>query len=209
MKEKLEEASSSGPSPPEASAPPTYSAVDPNPAQQPPQINEIPPDFSQQLQNLNLDPSPPKFASADLCIAHLKLLEAFHLLRSEIAGTDDIFGIASHASDDSNLNQLREKRWQVYVSRAVDRFEKWWDTCIPASKNGQPCEKLTCERLVYDVKVYDVFMEGMPGALDNEIGIIPLDILMVWHAYMLKYVQLLICHLRKPKLTVFQPSLLL
>jgi hypothetical protein len=104
----------------------------------------------------------------DQCIAHLKLLEAFNQLREDVGNTDHLFGIESppstgkveksektplvHGVDLNALAQVRvrEKRWAVFVARAVDRFEQWWDACVPATIQGAPCEKLTgkvlCER---------------------------------------------------------------
>jgi hypothetical protein len=105
----------------------------------------------------------------DQCIAHLKLLETFNQLREDVGNTDNLFGINSPPSTEKkdksekpplevqgvDLNNLaevrvREKRWAVFVARAVDRFEKWWDVCVPATIQGAPCEKLTgkvlCEK---------------------------------------------------------------
>jgi hypothetical protein len=104
----------------------------------------------------------------DQCIAHLKLLEAFNQLREDIGNTNNLFGIQSPPSKEKveksektplvrgvDLDALaqvrvREKRWAVFVARAVDRFEKWWDACVPATFQGAPCEKLTgkvlCEK---------------------------------------------------------------
>lgn len=75
------------------------------------------------------------------CIAHLKLLEAFHQLHEDIAATDGLFGITdgSEGSPTGNakidyLAKVREKRWAVYVARAADRFQAWWDKCVPQSQ---------------------------------------------------------------------------
>ena len=74
----------------------------------------------------------------DQCIAHLKLLEAFHQLREDIATTDGLFGINDSLIPTTAVDKLRhdvllkirEKRWAVYVTKAVVRFEKWFDLCI-------------------------------------------------------------------------------
>jgi hypothetical protein len=77
--------------------------------------------------------------SRDQCIAHLRLLSALADLRNAISKHDTLFGI-----DDCQANQfptdyertralthIQDKRWAVYVARAVDRFEFWWKSCVP------------------------------------------------------------------------------
>ena len=88
--------------------------------------------------------------TADQCIAHLKLLECFHELRETIATTDGLYGIkdayaastANGSSHASLLTKIREKRWSIYVTQAVKRFELWWANCIePRGNNPQPVRK--------------------------------------------------------------------
>jgi hypothetical protein len=139
--------------------------------------------------------------SADQCIAHLKLLEAFNQLREDVGQTENLFGIASpafkeeettnsrqHAQSPQALAHVRvcEKRWAVFVTRAVDRFERWYDACVPATIGGAPCEKLTgsqcCAKKGLDKIAYD----GIPiKQLTLRDQLPPLDVLMVWHSYML------------------------
>ena len=106
-------------------------------------------------------PSQPVIAvSPDHCIAHLKLLEAFFQLREEVGNSDELFGIpgpdfgGALATGESSQNdqalaqiKVREKRWAVYVARAVDRFSKWWDKCVPTTLEGAPYHKLTTDEL--------------------------------------------------------------
>ncbi|KAL1958397.1 hypothetical protein VTO42DRAFT_4498 [Malbranchea cinnamomea] len=75
----------------------------------------------------------------DECIAHLKLLSAMTDLRDTISRTDGLFSVHDSQIGPSSadgqqrakaLALLREKRWQIYVSRAVDRFTKWIQNCI-------------------------------------------------------------------------------
>ena len=94
------------------------------------------PDITAAFSNLNLTfsakPTP------DICIAHLKLLEAFHQLREDVAFEDGRFGIKDSFADARESDQertevlakIREKRWQVYVTKASKRFERWWVTCV-------------------------------------------------------------------------------
>lgn len=112
------------------SPPPSYSA---SAAEQPP------PDISTAFANLNLD-EPSALAQTptpDECLAHLKLLEAFHALRQDVYQNDGLFGIndcfataSTERERNRQLANFREKRWQVYVSKANKRFEAWWMTCV-------------------------------------------------------------------------------
>ena len=94
------------------------------------------PDITAAFSNLNLDAS--RTPTADQCIAHLKLLEAFHQLREDIALKDGLFGISDNFADTKGTAQekaellvkIREKRWAVYVARAAKRFERWWKQCV-------------------------------------------------------------------------------
>lgn len=98
------------------------------------------------VTNAVQDPTP------DLCLAHLKLLHAFHGLKEDIGYTDGLFGLWNSRADDAILHvrgtgileergspsptdedkkfflsKLREKRWALFVARAVDRYEIWWN----------------------------------------------------------------------------------
>lgn len=105
------------------------------------------PDLSARLQNLTLkganNSQVPETAHL---IAHLKFLEALYKLREDIGARDGLFGIASPREDlRTSENQVRvlEKRWAVYVTRAVDRFERWYNTCAPATDQGVKRGKTT------------------------------------------------------------------
>lgn len=67
----------------------------------------------------------------DSCLAHLRLLAAFEKLKNQVGLQDGIWDIWDKraASADNSLDvlvKLREKRWAIYVARAVDRYEAWW-----------------------------------------------------------------------------------
>ncbi|MBZ6376196.1 MAG: hypothetical protein LBE67_14745 [Kocuria palustris] len=79
----------------------------------------------------------------DECITHLKLLSAIAKLRNFIKGTDKLFGIHDAEIRNFSNNQqaqaaarIREKRWAVYVARAVDRFTIWWQSYLPSLKTS-------------------------------------------------------------------------
>ncbi|GME43994.1 uncharacterized protein LTHEOB_11898 [Neofusicoccum parvum] len=168
----------------------------------------LPPDFTRRLESLSLDPLRVQDAPApDECIVHLKLLEAFYNLRQDIEGTEGLFGIAGphlpsknekqersdlkdHEDLDENtkqkIKQVREKRWAVYVSRAVDRYETWFGERIPKTTAGKMKGPITGQSLKEDPslreeastmgeRLKDFFPENLP----------PLDVLMVWHAHTL------------------------
>jgi hypothetical protein len=74
----------------------------------------------------------------DQCIAHLKILSAIADLRDSISRTDQLFSIDDRQigafEDTARMTKahalLREKRWEIYVARAVDRFTTWFMTCV-------------------------------------------------------------------------------
>lgn len=106
----------------------------------PPSYTRAPVDITANFAKLNLESKSTK-PTVDQCIAHLKLLEAFHQLREDIATTDGLFGISDELAtkltrQDEALAKVREKRWAVYVARAADRFERWWVTCVPTSQQA-------------------------------------------------------------------------
>lgn len=95
------------------------------------------PDITAAFSTLNLAPSAKP--TPDICIAHLKLLEAFHQLREDVAFEDGRFGINDAFADAAAgsiqeraelLIKIREKRWQVYVTKASKRFERWWTAVV-------------------------------------------------------------------------------
>lgn len=116
------------------STPPHNSPPPPAYAQDDPNLHV--PDITAAFSHLNLAPSAKP--TPDLCIAHLKFLEAFHQLREDIACQDGLFGISDAFADAAQsdperaklLAKIREKRWQVYVTKASKRFERWWVTCV-------------------------------------------------------------------------------
>jgi len=110
-----------------------------------PTASAPPPEYTEQdiaidLTNLNL--SSTDFPTVDQCIAHLKLLEAFHALRQAVGKTEGLFGIHNELASTTTggykdgLLKIFEKRWAIYVARAAGRFESWYETCMPSSFNG-------------------------------------------------------------------------
>jgi hypothetical protein len=115
----------------------------------PPSKSESPPpsynpeDLITPLTNLNLSQPTGKQSTptVDQCIAHLKLLTALANLREDVSTSDGLFGISdsiteklSEEDKQAALPRIREKRWQVYATRAVERFRLWWEVCLPAGQ---------------------------------------------------------------------------
>ena len=110
------------------SPPPSYSAR---------ASQEQPPNISTAFANLTLnDSKSTQTPTPDQYLAHLKLLEAIYSLREDVSQQDGLFGIHdSFASSvperrPQQLANIREKRWQIYVSKAAKRFEAWWKTSV-------------------------------------------------------------------------------
>lgn len=106
------------------------------------------PDITAAFANLELAPQslPTQKPTPDQCLAHLKLLEAFHLLREEISQHDSLFGIYDKfatTNDTELLAKIREKRWQIYVSKAAKRFEAWWKICVLPNAKRQSQHAVT------------------------------------------------------------------
>lgn len=114
------------PTPPNESPPPSYAAND----------GSNVPDITAAFSKLSLQAS--SKPTVDQCIAHLKLLEAFHHLREDVALNDGLFGLQDafvpSTGDERQraglLTKIREKRWAVYVAKAAKRFETWWEKVI-------------------------------------------------------------------------------
>ncbi|KAL5394798.1 hypothetical protein PMIN02_004691 [Paraphaeosphaeria minitans] len=75
--------------------------------------------------------------TATQCATHLKLLHSLARLRKEVGCCEGLYGISFEggtvggAAEAGTLaERVREKRWSVFVARAVDRFERWWERLL-------------------------------------------------------------------------------
>lgn len=75
----------------------------------------------------------PRIAQESLL--HLRLLYTFRKLRLQIGSADGLFGIWNNRLDtkflsgderEQGLAKLKEKRWAIYLARAVHRYQIWW-----------------------------------------------------------------------------------
>lgn len=126
----------------EDAAPPSYTAQPASSSLSPEDVEQLNSAFS----SLNL-PVVAQDVTPDTCLAHLKLLFAFQTLKETIGFADGLWGIydsrvfpsrkdASTWQDNEKLDDetkrslalLREKRWALYVARAADRYESWWNS---------------------------------------------------------------------------------
>ncbi|TAQ86885.1 hypothetical protein B7494_g4772, partial [Chlorociboria aeruginascens] len=161
-------------------APPNYSANDPADG---PSEAELTSAFS----NLSIVEPPTQLPDADHCLAHLKLLTALHRLKEDVGYTDGLFGLWDARCEmakarDASLAQMREKRWNLYVAKAVRRFEQWWlQVLCPMEK----AERLETDEMHVANKRFTNFTQlgRMQKWTTNMLP--PLDVLMVWHAFML------------------------
>ncbi|KAA8917702.1 hypothetical protein TRICI_000141 [Trichomonascus ciferrii] len=113
-------------------------------------------------------------------ICHLKLLEAFYCLRKSVESIEGLFGVGG---DEKTLSveERKERKWSIYVSRAVDRFETWWNRLIVGQEVPEVLQ-------LPEGKPRDGQIPSMippEGKILEEYKLPPLDILMVWHAFLL------------------------
>lgn len=147
-----------------------------------------PPDITAGFSNLKIVKGKDGFPATEEVIAHLKLLECFYRLKQSIGSRDGLFGIYNelvtwHGITDENktaecLAKLAEKRWAIFVQRAVDRYEAWLNivdpTAMPSRRSWLSAENRKGS-LVEDGRVSIINRGNLP----------PVDVLMVWHAHML------------------------
>ncbi|KAI1871455.1 uncharacterized protein JN550_004449 [Neoarthrinium moseri] len=125
----------------------------------------------------------PQHPEVNSCLAHLKLLFTFHNLKEDVGYTDGLWGLwdSSYPATPTNPNKalaiIREKRWALYVARAVDRYEAWWNTL-----GGQFLTERDMEK---DRTRYLNFMANWEPMNWSEDAMPPLDVLLVLHAHML------------------------
>jgi hypothetical protein len=156
-----------------------------------------PPDYTAGFANLSISDAPTSaIPSVEETIAHLKTLECFSRLRQSIASTDGLFGIenativdiartsslASGEGADELLPRLAEKRWAVYITRAVDRFDAWVSATVPVIPKPTMAE-LERDGATDQITKLSYVKTAMPPI--GPLNMPPVDVLMVWHAYML------------------------
>ncbi|KAH7010993.1 hypothetical protein EDB80DRAFT_383537 [Ilyonectria destructans] len=184
-------------------APPSYQDAE---SGAPVADNEPPPGLTASFEDLDLG-STPRDPDPNTCLAHLRLLFAFQNLKEEIGYTDGLWGLWDTRADGDMqvtkegkveekipihsktevpkdkhllLSKIREKRWALFVARAVDRYEAWWKSLVegPALTEDDMNSP--------DSPAYAQFPSSRQGPRYwAERSLPPLDVLMVYHAHML------------------------
>ncbi|KAK3393886.1 hypothetical protein B0H63DRAFT_387233 [Podospora didyma] len=174
-----------------------------------PAVAEPPPDpvnLIAAFDKLKLNDAPANPAN-ETCLAHLKLLFAIQSMKEDVGYTDGLWGLwdsivgplspvpvrSTDQSPDAErspeekmrdgqlalLSKVREKRWALFVARAVERYEVWWKM-LP----GRPLTERDMED--NSSEAYMNFTSALADLVVwNESMLPPLDVLMVWHTHML------------------------
>ncbi|KAI0127876.1 hypothetical protein BJ170DRAFT_702122 [Xylariales sp. AK1849] len=124
----------------------------------------------------------PQAPDVNICLAHLKLLFTFQSLKNDVGHHDGLWGlwdanVPTTQDRDKALAKVREKRWAVFIARAVDRYEAWWN-----SLGGQFLTERDMEK---DRTRYLNFMTNWEPMNLSKETIPPIDVLLVLHAHML------------------------
>ncbi|KAH6628758.1 hypothetical protein F5144DRAFT_537475 [Chaetomium tenue] len=165
-------------------APPAYVEVD----------NDT--NLSSAFEKLSLSKSPSD-PSPETCLAQLKLLFAIQGMKEDVGYMDGLWGLWDSRAGPLDqsvqsvegkmqdqqlqiLSQLREKRWALFVARAVERYRAWWRLF-----GGRPLRE--DDMMVQNSTAYVEFpgSAGSEGIEWREEMLPPLDVLMVWHTHML------------------------
>ncbi|KAI5853316.1 hypothetical protein BZA05DRAFT_352302 [Tricharina praecox] len=124
-------------------------------------------------------------------LQHYRLLAAFEKLRLAISNTPGLFGLGSPPGiGQHDINRIAEKRWQVYVTRAVERFTVWWQKVLPRTFGGMPMDELSKDNLMERLAMWRSSPNDKPKTKAARVdfgvqGLPPLDVIMIWHTYML------------------------
>jgi hypothetical protein len=192
-----------GDSPDNNEALPTYAVTDPLPAAPEPIDGPTAEALSAAFSSLRLSDAPPAFPDTDSCLAHLKLLSTFHALKEDVGYTDGLFNLWDAKCElldnrEESLAKMREKRWVLFIARAVERFEDWW---LNVLCYGEEARRLEGKEMVATSLKFMEFTKrgrvqkwttsmlppiGMGFLILKKINTLtPIDVLMVWHAFML------------------------
>ncbi|KAF2680272.1 hypothetical protein K458DRAFT_434395 [Lentithecium fluviatile CBS 122367] len=77
--------------------------------------------------------------------------------------------------------RICDKRWVVFVSKAADRFEMWWESLPVTSRCRIRTTDFDSANTTHSPKKFTEKGEG----LADMMALPPLDVLMVWHSYLL------------------------
>ncbi|KAH7403060.1 hypothetical protein BKA64DRAFT_668255 [Cadophora sp. MPI-SDFR-AT-0126] len=139
------------------------------------------------FSSLTIAQDAPAFPEADQCLAHLKLLSSFHALKEDVGYTDGIFGLYDAKCEmaknrDASLAKMREKRWALYIARAAERFQDWWLKVLCLM---EPSSRLEGKDIATGAAHFTGFTKAGRARQWTLEMLPPLDVLMVWHSFML------------------------
>ncbi|KAL9942838.1 hypothetical protein ACHAQF_005905 [Verticillium nonalfalfae] len=155
-------------------APPAYSAEPRNDATP----SAIAVDLAPALGELNLSGAAAEKLTSDACLAHLRLLFAFQVLKNEVGYTDGLWEIWDERAKGSAqvLAALREKRWALGTSRPGIAGSGYGDGQLEIRCNG--CnfivthDSLRVTKLLKDIQNATKSGSAMPGTiLDLKTGV--------------------------------------
>lgn len=117
------------------------------------------------------------------CLVHLQFLTALQALRQDIGQLDGFMGLwdADATNDKAKTSEVSEKRWSLYVERAVDRYATWWD--VQRSPYPPLTEKMMSETNTARFEAFP--KQPQPADFWTPETLPPLDVLMVLHTHML------------------------
>jgi len=147
-----------------------FPLIPPKDGSPPPSYSALPPDITASFSSLSLGRGTAK-PTRDQCVAHLKLLECFHELRENVATNDGLFGIRDRFADEIHdpkaraefLLKIREKRWAVYVAKAAERFDAWWQYAIEISGKMQCLQDLSqLSATINNAKPFGPMKDSLP-----------------------------------------------
>ncbi|KAB8360599.1 hypothetical protein FH972_024337 [Carpinus fangiana] len=157
------------------------------------------------LSDLKIDPSadasipPAHNPTSHNVVIHLKLLHAIQHLRNDISNQENLWGLSDSflpppeapgtpmteaaIKIETVRKRIQEKRWAIFVARASERFNRWWQALRTTYGTGS----LTFQW--FDPSNGDILARTVPRSSQarnlSKDQLPPLDILMVWHAFML------------------------
>ncbi|KAJ4361845.1 hypothetical protein N0V83_010786 [Neocucurbitaria cava] len=129
--------------------------------------------------------------------------------------TQDPSGAATEAhaaentasTDSTHAERIRDKRWSIFVARAVSRYQEWWDSLSTAYQRSssiwrtrittddfdstQTTQYISKIPLTIGFRNADLYLvtkfptEGDSLGHNSKFRLPPLDVLMVWHAHIL------------------------
>ncbi|CAO2653351.1 Nn.00g027620.m01.CDS01 [Neocucurbitaria sp. VM-36] len=94
-------------------------------------------------------------------------------------------------TETTHAERLRDKRWTIFVAKAVARFEAWWDSLPRSYPHSSSVWRGYISTEDFDSTQTTLNLitrfptEGNGFENNSKFQLPPLDILMVWHAHML------------------------